>query len=481
MLFNSYIFILVFCPAVISLYFLATKRQIRCAKVGLVLASLFFYSYFKLAYLPIIVFSILFNFYVGRVQYRARDLGRHHCERWILALGVTVNLGILFYFKYYAFTISIINPLIGTSWACAKILLPLGLSFYTFQQLSFLVDNYRSNQVHYGFWDYALFVTFFPQLIAGPIVLPVEMLPQFDDPTKKAINFRNWSVGLFLFSCGLAKKCFIADTLAIYSNLGFDSNSILTFAEAWVVALAFSLQLYYDFSGYCDMAMGLGLFFNIQLPLNFNSPYKAADFQEFWRRWHITLGRFMLNYLYIPLGGNRRSSARTLMNLLIVFTLSGIWHGAGVLFLAWGALHGFAILTHRMWKRVGWGRFCPTGGMPRVAGIAVTFVTVTIFWVFFRAQSWTRTVSILRSMFSFHRLQWLSNDFKVAAFDATFSVNKVGAILVASMMMAFFCPNSLEWSQRIKTPWKMAFLTIILFMLGFIFVGRRVPFLYFNF
>ncbi|WP_294665960.1 MBOAT family O-acyltransferase, partial [uncultured Fusobacterium sp.] len=249
---------------------------------------------------------------------------------------------------------------------------PLGISFFTFQQLSFIIDSYNEKSMKYDFLSYCLFVTFFPQLIAGPIVLPNEMLPQFEDKRNKLINYENMNRGLYMFSIGLAKKVIIADTIANFANVGFDKMETLNIVEAWMTSISYTLQLYFDFSGYCDMAMGIALMFNIVLPLNFNSPYKSANIQEFWKRWHMTLGRFMTNYLYIPLGGNRLGERKTLRNLFIVFMASGIWHGAGWNFITWGGLHGICILIHRVWKNSG-------RKMNKLLGWFITINLVNIF------------------------------------------------------------------------------------------------------
>ncbi|MBO5722171.1 MAG: MBOAT family protein, partial [Lentisphaeria bacterium] len=302
-------------------------------------------------------------------------------RRLMLVAGCVLNIGILGYFKYTGFLLENLNFFFGSTFDSFSVLLPLGISFYTFQQLSFLIDTYRGSNKRYGFVDYSLFVTFFPQLIAGPIVLPEEMLPQFNDTARRGICWSNMNEGLFLFACGLIKKCFLADTLTIVADTGFNSGVPLNFSEGWFVALAYTLQLYFDFSGYCDMAVGIGKFFNIDLPMNFNSPYKSTDFTNFWRRWHITLGRFMMNYLYIPLGGNKKGTLRTLGNLLAVFVLSGLWHGASWLFLLWGGVHGFCILVHRVWSKIVLKKY-PVLELPRIPAVILTFIMVNLFLVF---------------------------------------------------------------------------------------------------
>lgn len=322
MLFNSYEFIFLFLPITLILYFsLNNFRKYKLAKGWLVIASLYFYSYFHKSYLILIMVSIGINYLIGNKLSESKNV----IERKIfLILGVLFNVIGLGYFKYYDFFISNINAVFKINLPLLHILLPLGISFFTFQQLSFIVDSYYKKHLKYDFLSYCLFVTFFPQLIAGPIVLPTEMLPQFEDEENKKVNWENMNRGLYIFSIGLAKKVIIADTISSFATAGFDMMESLNIVEAWITSISYTLQLYFDFSGYCDMAMGIALMFNITLPINFDSPYKSTNIQEFWKKWHMTLGRFLTNYLYIPLGGNRKGELKTLRNLFIVFLVSGI-------------------------------------------------------------------------------------------------------------------------------------------------------------
>ncbi|MGL4867793.1 MAG: MBOAT family O-acyltransferase, partial [Cetobacterium sp.] len=351
MLFNSFVFIFLFLPLTLIGYFLLNNYgKEKSAKAFLVLASLYFYSYFNIKYTYLIVLSILVNYFVGKKisEHGKTEMFGGGVTKPYFITGLIFNIGMLFYFKYYDFFIGNLNTVFNQNLPILKLMLPLGISFFTFQQLSFLIDSYRGKSEQYDFLSYCLFVTFFPQLIAGPIVLPEEMLPQFENHENKKINYENMNRGLYLFSVGLAKKVLIADSISPFADAGFDKMANLTFIEGWLTSISYTMQLYFDFSGYCDMAMGIALMFNIILPLNFNSPYKSTSIQEFWKRWHMTLGRFLTNYLYIPLGGNRKGELKTLRNLLIVFLASGIWHGAGWNFIIWGALHGLAILIHRV-------------------------------------------------------------------------------------------------------------------------------------
>lgn len=323
MLFNSYEFIFLFLPITLMIYFTLNRYgKNNIAKGWLVIASLYFYSYFHLSYLYLILTSIIINYFIGN-KLNHKNLNGKERKTWMI-VGVIFNLGLLGYFKYYDFFVENINTVFRANFTLLHVLLPLGISFFTFQQLSFIIDSYNEKDMKYDFLSYCLFVTFFPQLIAGPIVLPNEMLPQFEDKRNKQVNYENMNRGLYMFSIGLAKKVIIADTIANFANAGFDKMETLNIIEAWMTSISYTLQLYFDFSGDCDMAMGIALMFNIVLPLNFNSPYKSTNIQEFWKRWHMTLGRFMTNYLYIPFGGNRLGERKTLRNLFIVFMASGI-------------------------------------------------------------------------------------------------------------------------------------------------------------
>lgn len=347
------------------LYFSLNKLgYYQTAKGVLVIFSLYFYAYFNINYLPIIITSILVNYLIGRLLSKSSFKLKRKLFLWT---GIGFNVGLLGYFKYYDFFISNLNAVFQTNYTLKHILLPLGISFFTFQQLAYVIDNYRKSVIIPSFLDYCNFVTFFPQLIAGPIVLPEEMLPQFENPKNRHICFKNLFDGLYIFSIGLAKKVIIADSIATFVNVGFSGTfDHLTIAEAWLVSLSYTFQLYFDFSGYCDMAIGIGRMFNIKLPINFNSPYISQNFQEFWKRWHMTLNRFLTQYLYFPLGGSRKGECRTYINTLTTFLVSGVWHGAGWTFIIWGFLHGIGVVINRMWKKTGYV-------LPKILAILITF------------------------------------------------------------------------------------------------------------
>ncbi|WP_317454241.1 MBOAT family O-acyltransferase, partial [Campylobacter concisus] len=386
MLFNSYAFIFVFLPLVFFVYFFLNKKRLSTlAKAFLVSASLFFYAYWSVYYLPILLGSIVFNFLVSKF------LAKHQSKA-ILIFGIVCNLALLGYFKYADFLISNLNAIANTNLGLLHIALPLALSFVTFQQIAYLVDSYNKQTKENSFLNYCLFITFFPQLIAGPIVHHKEMMPQFANKFNLIKNYKFIALGLFVFSIGLFKKSVVADIFSIFANAGFDVERNLTFLQAWTTSLSYTFQLYFDFSGYCDMAIGLALLFNIRLPINFNSPYKALNIQDFWHRWHITLSRFLRDYIYIPLGGNRKGQYRTYLNLFLVFLIGGLWHGAAWTFVVWGALHGFAIVIHRCWQKLNFK-------LNKIIAWIITFNFVNFTWIFFRAKSFEDAMKVIRGMF----------------------------------------------------------------------------------
>ena len=482
MLFNSYEFIFLFLPITLIIYFTLNRYgKNNIAKGWLVIASLYFYSYFHLSYLYLILSSIIVNYFIGN-KLNHKSLTGKERKIWMV-IGVIFNLGLLGYFKYYDFFVENINIVLKTNFTLLHILLPLGISFFTFQQLSFIIDSYNEKSMKYDFLNYCLFVTFFPQLIAGPIVLPNEMLPQFEDKRNKLINYENMNRGLYMFSIGLAKKVIIADTIANFANAGFDKMGTLNIIEAWMTSISYTLQLYFDFSGYCDMAMGIALMFNIVLPLNFNSPYKSTNIQEFWKRWHMTLGRFMTNYLYIPLGGNRLGERKTLRNLFIVFMTSGIWHGAGWNFVIWGCLHGICILIHRVWKNSG-------RKMNKLLGWFITINLVNIFWVFFRAETLNGALKVLKGMFNYKSLitvvlemEQKNNLMRIyQEIKDIFGANEIDiAILLFATIIIFLLNNTFNIVNSLKINIKNCFIVAFFFSISICYFNGISNFLYFNF
>lgn len=457
MLFNSFEFIFVFLPLIIFMYFMLLRlKQPTLAKGMLVIGSLFFYSWWNLSYLPLIVTSLLVNFVFGRLLE-----GRRH--KHILILGIGFNVALLSYFKYADFFIANTNSLLKTDIPLLNLALPLAISFFTFQQIAYLVDAYRQETKGYRFMEYALFVTFFPQLIAGPIVHHKEVIPQFKQLNHMQLQAKNIVLGLFIFSIGLFKKVAIADTFAIWATNGFDHSTSLTMIEGWITSLSYTFQLYFDFSGYTDMAIGIALLFNIVLPMNFNSPYKAVNIQDFWQRWHITLTRFLMKYIYIPLGGNQRGTARLYINILLVFLISGLWHGAGWTFIFWGLLHGLASVIHRYWRTF-------ERPLPPLVGWFITFFFVNFSWVFFRAASWSDAQKVLRAMFGFTGIGGLQ-EFPILAVAA----------LVIGIWLVFLRNNSIEMMNKFTPTIRSAVFISILFVYAVTQLHKVSEFLYFNF
>lgn len=383
MLFNSYIFILLFLPLALLLYYgLNQIKKYELAKAALIGMSLWFYAYFQVSYLLIILSSIGINYLFSRLLEKRKSL---------LVLGIAVNIGIIFYFKYYNFFLENVGNLFDISFNLHNILMPLGISFITFQQISYLVDSYKGETKQYTLCDYALFVTFFPQLVAGPIVMHGEMIPQFRNVENNRLQSSNLAKGIYLFAIGFGKKVLLADTLGAGVNWGYGNAGALTALETIAVFVFYTLQLYFDFSGYCDMACGIAKMFGITLPINFNSPYKATSINDFWKRWHMSLTRFFRNYVYIPLGGNRKGKWRTIINTMIVFTLSGIWHGANWTFILWGCLHGIALALGRLVRGIG-------RKIPKCIGWLYTFVFVTVLFGLFRAETIGQFVILLKNI-----------------------------------------------------------------------------------
>ncbi len=404
MLFNSYEFLFLFLPITLLVYFHLARIDRENALLWLVLASLFFYGWWNPAYLLLIVASMLGNFAVGNLLGHAHRQRRQRSGRLWLIAGIGANLAVLGYYKYANFAVSSLNAVADTDLHLQTIVLPLAISFFTFQQIAYLVDAYNGITREYRFAHYALFVTFFPQLIAGPIVHHKDMLPQFMRERALAPNTQNIAIGLTIFIIGLFKKVVLADGVAQYGTPVFNAaadGATLTLLEAWGGALAYTFQLYFDFSGYSDMAVGAARLFGITLAVNFHSPYKATSIVEFWRRWHITLSTFLRDYLYIALGGNRAGKLMRYRNLLLTMLLGGLWHGAGWTFVVWGALHGLYLCINHAWTHLTHRLFADPP-LPRALakGLAwgLTFLAVVIGWVFFRAASFDAAGALLQGM-----------------------------------------------------------------------------------
>ena len=410
MLFNSYIFLYIFFPVVFSIYYILIQKSKSLSITWLLVASLLFYGWWNWRFVPLLVISIIFNYISGFAIARSPK----HKNR-LLVGSLAVNLGLLLWYKYANFVIHSFSHIIGTEGYNLDIILPLGISFFTFTQIAFLVDVWRGEVREYNFIHYALFVTYFPHLIAGPVLHHREMMPQFKDAALNRVNLADVSKGLVIFFIGLFKKVILADGIQPYVAQVFDVELDIPigFDEAWAGALAYTFQIYFDFSGYSDMAIGLSQMLGIVLPLNFCSPYKAINIIEFWQRWHMTLSRFLRNYLYVPLGGNRKGEIRRYMNLMITMLLGGLWHGASWTFVAWGGLHGFYLVINHAWRWI-WkiDKNSPITLLGRVCGVFLTFMAVLVAWVLFRATSFEAAIRILSAMLGGSGLslptEWLS-------------------------------------------------------------------------
>lgn len=476
MLFSSLEFVFLFLPITFFVYFyLISKRLGEAAKIFLVIASLFFYGYWNPSYLPLILGSMVWNFAIGSHLTRNfyKNTKAKVSSKTLLIIGILGNLGLLGYFKYADFFILNTNFLFKTEFEFLELALPLAISFFTFQQISYLVDSYRGETSEYDFFSYALFVSFFPQLIAGPIVHHKEMMPQFSQARNKIKNYHNILLGMFIFSIGFFKKVVIADTLAFYATTGFDESEILNFYLAWQTSLCFTFQIYFDFSGYCDMAIGAALLFNIKIPINFNSPLKSCNMQEFWYKWHITLGRFLRDYVYIPLGGSKKGSFRTYINLFATMLIGGIWHGASWLFVLWGALHGLALIINKLWQLT-------KIKIPTIIAWFITFNFLNFANVFFRATSFDDAFKVLKGMFGFNGFEF-SHILKIDKFNDE-SFFYVPFYLILSFILVLCFKNSIQIAEN-KNNLFYTILFCIIFSISVLFVsiGTYTEFIYFNF
>ncbi len=484
MLFNSYEFIFVFLPITFFIYFfLNHKRLTKLSNAFLFVASLFFYSWWNVAYLPLILTSIIFNYFIGnRITEAQRDGGNGVSAKATMIYGVAVNLGLLGYFKYSDFFISNVNFTFGTEFTLLHIVLPLAISFFTFQQIAYLVDTFRGNSKEYDFINYGLFVTFFPQLIAGPIVHHKEMMPQFAQLRNKFVNFKNFSTGLFIFGIGLFKKVVFADTFAEWVYYGYSGTGDIDFLSAWAASLSFSFQIYFDYSGYADMAIGLALMFNINLPINFFSPLKSRTIQEFWSRWNMTLSRFLRDYVFYTLVGKRRKKHVFLTSILLTFILGGLWHGADWTFVFWGLLHGLALVSYYIWKVVGFRIHFAISWL-------ITMIFLNMSGVFFRAPHWGDAIRVLKGMVAFDQIILpteleFTNGLGIQFGDFLGGVNgdlwTVIWIFVAFVVVLAF-KNSIEKMREFKpTFYNFIFLSFTL-IIGFLYITRESEFLYYNF
>ena len=494
MLFYSYPFILLYLPIVLAGFFLLAKISHRFGAGWLAAASLFFYGYWNPRFLTLILASIAFNYVIG---YWIAGRSRRGMARPLLIFAIAANLAVLGYFKYTNFFISSADALYHDHWALMDITLPLGISIFTFTQIAFICDVYRGIATEYSFIHYVLFVTYFPHLVAGPVIHHRQIMPCFDDAETYRMRVENIATGALTFTIGLAKKVLLAASFAEYADPVFDGAKVLQpgLFVAWLGALAYTLQIYFDFSGYSDMAIGLSRLFGIPLPENFNSPYKARNIIEFWRRWNITLSHFLRDYLYIPLGGSRRSDLQRYMNLITTMLLGGLWHGANWTFVAWGGLHGLYLVINHLWiglkTRLGIAKQC---SCDYSASTAVTFLMVVVAWVFFRADSFKVAARMLQGMIAYgDAAQWRHFFFGNAdvTFDYWLPPDANGyrfAMLGIGLGLVWIAPNTHTLASNVRligAPLKFATIGASIFwisLLAAISASREIPqFIYFNF
>lgn len=449
MLFNSLPFLFGFFPVTLAVYFILGRKNYALSSLWVAAASLFFYGWWNANFVGILLASAIFNFAAGyQISQEVRKAGANF-GRVLLTIGVTGDLLLLAYFKYAGFFAGIVAGLFSSAPNFGRILLPLGISFFTFTQIAFLVDAYRGKAKEFNFIHYLLFVTYFPHLIAGPILHHSQIMPQFAERRTSRLDWANIAAGFTIFVIGLAKKVLIADNLATVATPIFSAaqqGAEPGLLVAWAGALAYTLQLYFDFSGYSDMAIGLSLCFNVKLPLNFNSPYKALNIIEFWRRWHMTLSAFLRDYLYIPLGGNRTGKTRRYINLFVTMLLGGLWHGAGWTFVVWGALHGIYLMInhgfHALCARVRWQAGC-LGLAGVCAARATTFLSVVVAWVFFRADSFAAASTILHGMIGSFGLKTPTTSFPVVIVGG----RPMALLIAASLAAVWLLPNTQEFMR----------------------------------
>ncbi len=517
MIFNSYVFIFAFLPIVIFVFYGLGKYSHHLATFWLAVASLFFYGWWDVRFVALLLGSIAINYGAGYMIGHSLSQKRSRAKL-LLIVSIAANLGLLGYYKYANFFIDNLNYLTGTSIEMAKVFLPLGISFFTFTQIAFLVDTYQGKVKEYNFVHYTLFVTYFPHLIAGPVLHHKEMMPQFAKRETCQVNWEHIAVGLSIFILGLAKKVLLADNFGdsatpIFNAVTAGGHPMLF--EAWFGALSYTFQLYFDFSAYSDMAIGLSLMFNVRLPINFNSPYKSLSIIEFWRRWHITLSRFLRDYLYIPLGGSQKGKIRRYANLMITMLLGGLWHGAGWTYVVWGGLHGLYLVINHAWRglkaRFGWqdgGKFSRFG-----AGF-LTFLAVVVGWVFFRADNFSVAINMLSGMSGMNgwsiskhsegtEFGLLMKDFG-AQFLGTLTLADLGSskiikMLLLGLFIVFTMPNiqqimanyspALNTEAVLKKPTRLAwqpslmYAVIIVLLAYFVLINlhKQSTFLYFQF
>lgn len=483
MIFSTYSFVFIYLPMVLLLYFgMARYVSRRVQQVFLIVASLIFYGaiFFQgfnhLWYIWLIMSSVIVNYSVAS---GVQNIKKPPLCKALFVIGVLFNVLLLGYYKYYNFFLENVNYAFDTQFIIKQIILPIGISFFTFQQIAFLIGVWKREEKVPNFWDYTLFIVFFPQLVAGPIVFLKDVLHQYQDEKNRFFNIDNFSAGLFIFVIGLFKKAVIADTLDNFVFYSYLTPEKLGFATSWLAALSYSFQIYFDFSGYSDMAIGLAKMMNINLPVNFYSPYKSVSITEFWKRWHITLGRSLAVLIYYPLGGNRKGLARTCFNLFAVFFVSGIWHGAAWTFIVWGIAHGVVRVFEKLFMK-------QLEKIPDLIRIFFTFMFVNAAWVLFRSPTFDTALIVLKNMFapenfSFSGISEMAYNTSITYPDSI-AVIYVLAILSIVAVLAFLYPrNSIDKYNEFKPTVKNAVAIALLFSVSVIHFSRVGSFIYFNF
>lgn len=488
MYFNSYIFILIFLPITLLGYYLINKtKKYSLGTLWLLIASLVFIGYLNPYYMVTTTVSVVIGYIF--VMAVTNEKHSHVTQKLILTVGIVVHLGVLLYFKYFNFFIENINMILQKEMTFLDIILPLGISFYTFQQIAYLVDCYRDSTVKCSFLEYFLYITYFPKFLQGPILLHGDMLPYLRDEKNKVFSMEHFCKGLYAFALGLSKKVLIADNIALLVNVGYANIEDLNCPSAIFAMIAYSLQLYFDFSGYCDMAMGVGEMLQIPVPINFDSPYKAVKVTEIWSRWHMTLTRFFTQYVYIPLGGNRRGTVRMYANTFVVFVLSGIWHGAAWTFVLWGFMHAVAMVISKFIAR------CKIV-LPRVVGWFLTFAFWVVSFSIFRASTIQEAKELfsrvlyggmgrLHSMFfeSIEKSVEISLLQRVDILDVLNIYPEV-CVLTLVYLPLLGCLTMKNTQEKVRefrfTYWKL-FVTVFLLFYGLISLGKVTVFLYANF
>lgn len=477
MIFSTYIFVFVFLPIVLLLYFGMSRFVSRKVQhCFIILASLVFYGYNHTSYIGIILASVFVNYTLATA---IQNTARSTLQKIYFVGAILFNVGLLGYYKYYDFFFENINNVLDTHFVLKGLLLPLGISFFTFQQIVFLISVKNKQEKVPDLIDYTLFITFFPQLVAGPIVFSQDVMSQYQNDKNRFFNIDNFSQGLFIFVIGLFKKAVIADTLETFSFNAFYDTSVLSFGSAWLGSLAFTFRLFFDFSGYSDMAIGLAKMMNINLPVNFYSPYKSKSIAEFWKRWHITLGRSLFVLVYIPLGGNRKGLARTCFNLFAVFFVSGLCHGAAWTFVIWGMAHGVVRVFEKLLDK-------QIGKIPSLIRVFSTFIFVNATWVLFNTQSLSSAFVMLKKMFipdtiSFEGIGHLAHNTTLAYPESLQIIFVLTALLITAALVFLYQKNSIDLYNEFKPKKRTAIAMSILFSIAVIHFSKVTAFIYFNF